>query len=445
MENDVGPESIFNVSGLSEAMLCRMARETGFTQRSSGKISESDLLERFCDAAVKGTVSYNDLAGTMQVATGLSVSRQAYCDRMNTPGCVAFLKAVLAHIMLLKYPAHSFVRLQAAGRFRRILIQDSTIIQLPSRLFETFSGVKNAHTTTCHARIQGVYDLCAGQFVSFSIDPYSKNDLSVAADIQTLPGDLLLRDRGYLITDLVGDLKIKGVDTISRYKHATALYDPDTRQPIKLLERLTRDGSIDQVVLAGSKLNVRIRLLAVPVREEVANLRRMKAYKENKGHAPSEELLRLMSWSIFILTIEDPTLTVHDVLDIYGLRWRIENIFKTWKSNFSFGKMHNVSAHQLTLLLVARLIVISLSYRAFDRLHSEILSSRGRQLSLMKFMRFLSLNLPLLPTLLSPCLCSTQLLDALTRYCTYDKRKRRNFQDLTDSALASLSNLRAIA
>ena len=445
MNNDVTSESIFKANGLSEGALCRMAREAGFTRRSSGKIRVSALLDRFCNASVKGTVSYNDLAGTMQTDTGISVSRQAYCARMNTAGCVALFKAVLAHSMLVKYPGHEIARLHAAGRFTRILIQDSTIIQLPGRLFEIFSGVKNAHTTTCNARIQGIFDLSAGDFVSFSIDPYSKNDFAAARDIETRTGDLLLRDRGYFLIDQIGELKASGVDTISRYKHVTTLYDPETRQPINLLDLLMRQGSVDQFVLAGNKMNVRVRLMAVPVREEVANLRRMKAYKESKGHAPSEELLRLMSWSIFIVTIDDPVLTVHDVLQIYGLRWRIENIFKTWKSNFSFGKLHNVSHNQLTLLLVARLIVISLCYRAFDRLWPEILHGRGRQLSLMKFMRFLSLNLPLLPRLLSPHRCTAQLLDALTRYCTYDKRKRRNFRDLTDSALSFLSTLETIA
>jgi IS4 transposase len=38
---------------------------------------------------------------------------------------------------------------------------------------------------------------------------------------------------------------------------------------------------------------------------------------------------------------------------LYGLRWRIENIFKTWKSNFSFGKVHTVSEQQLRVLLTA--------------------------------------------------------------------------------------------
>lgn len=445
MKDEVDSGSLFKASGMSEALLCRMAREAGFTRRSSGKISVSALLERFCEASVKGTVSYNDLAGAMHTATGISASRQAYCDRMNTDTCVTFFKAVLAHSMLLKHPLEDLLGLQTSGRFTRILIQDSTIIQLPNRLFELFSGVKNAHTTTCNARIQGVYDLCAGQFVSFSIDPYSKNDVSVAADIETQPGDLLLRDRGYFLIELIGELKAKGVDTISRYKHITTFYDPLTRQPIDLLKWLTRDGVIDQVVLAGSQKQVSVRLMAAPVSEEVANLRRMKARKESKGHAPSEDLLRLMSWSIFIVTLEDPALTLHQVLAIYGLRWRIENIFKTWKSNFSFGKLHNVSHNQLTLLLVARLIVISLCYRAFDRLHSELWRAHSRQLSLMKFMRFLSLNLPALPQFLAPSPCPAQLVEALLRYCTYDKRKRQNFRTLTDTVLHILTNLCPIA
>lgn len=445
MENSHAAGSIIKVSGLSEAELCRLARETGFSQRSSGKISVAALLEHFCDAAVKGTVSYNDLAGTIQTATGVSVSRQAYWDRMKADACVALFKAVLAHSMLLKCQRQELSRMQTCGLFTRILIQDSTIIQLPARLFEIFSGVKNAHTTTCNARIQGVYNLCSGHFVSFSIDPYSKNDVSASGDIETQPGDLLLRDRGYFLIDRIGELKAKDVDTISRYKHATVLYDPKTRQPIHLLDLLTRDGSVDQVVLAGSKLHVRVRLMAAPVSEEIANLRRMKARKESKGHAPSEELLRLMSWSIFLVTIEDPTLTLHGVLQIYGLRWRIENIFKTWKSNFSFEKLHNVSHNQLTLLLLARLIVISLCYRAFIRLQPEILHRNRRHLSLMKFMRFLSQNLPLLPRMLMPHLWTSQLLDALTRYCTYDKRQRQNFRALMDSVFSLLQGLQPLA
>ena len=47
----------------------------------------------------------------------------------------------------------------------------------------------------------------------------------------------------------------------------------------------------------------KVRLVAAPVCEEVANQRRMKAKKENKGHNPSDEILALMAWTIYLTTI----------------------------------------------------------------------------------------------------------------------------------------------
>jgi isoleucyl-tRNA synthetase len=40
----------------------------------------------------------------------------------------------------------------------------------------------------------------------------------------------------------------------------------------------------------------------------------------------------------------------------------IENIFKTWKSEFNFSKVHNVGKDQLNVLLTARLIMITIAY-----------------------------------------------------------------------------------
>lgn len=62
-----------------------------------------------------------------------------------------------------------------------MLVQDSTLIELPARLFETFSGVGNATSQVCNARIQAVYGLRRIMaFEAFSIDAYRKNDLKAA-------------------------------------------------------------------------------------------------------------------------------------------------------------------------------------------------------------------------------------------------------------------------
>jgi uncharacterized membrane protein YhaH (DUF805 family) len=446
MRKETNALSLFNASDLTEDVLYGIARKTRFVQRASGMIPVAKLLECICEASAEGTVSYNDLAARVHAVTGVRVSRQAYWERINTDYCVAFFKTVLAKIMVQKLHQDGLVDLKNCTLFKRILIHDSTIIKLPTKLYSIFSGVSNISTTVCNARIQGVYDLCSGQFISFSIDPYSKNDLSVAHQIEAQPGDLVLRDRGYFLIEAIGELKKGGVDTISRYKHPTVLYDPETKEEINLLQVLSCHGTVDRIVLSGKKKDIRLRLLATPISEELANIRRMKAKKQAKTYTPSQELLQLMSWSIFLVTIESPVITVIHVMRLYRLRWRIENIFKTWKSYFCFDQLHHVSERQLSVLLTARLIIISLSYYgAYTPLYNAILLGINKQLSLMKFMRYVQKNLAQLPQMLNPQQWTPVFLDAIGYYCSYDNRRRDHFIDNLTSILAELEILQPLA
>jgi hypothetical protein len=445
MRKKAGTLSLFGASGLTIEVLNEMARQARFVQRSSGIIPVATLLECLCKASAEGTVSYNDLAARVQSVSGVTVSRQAYWERINTDYCVVFFKAILAKIMVQRLNQDGLAYLKKCTLFKRILIQDSTIIKLPTKLYAFFSGVSNADATVCNARIQGVYDLCSGQFMSFSIDPYSKNDLVVARQIEAQPGDLVLRDRGYFLLEAIARLKTNGVDTISRYKHMTTLYDPDTKEEINLLQMLTLHGTVDKMVLAGKNKAIRLRLLAAPITEELANIRRMKARKLVK-HTLSQEVLQLMSWSIFLVTIEAPALTVVHVMRLYRLRWRIENIFKTWKSSFCFDQLHHVSEKQLAVLLTARLIMISLSFSgAYIPLGVSIFQKTGAQISLMKFMRYVQKHLALLPQMLDSREWTPGLLDVIAYYCSYDKRRRNHFIDDLTSILAELETILPLA
>jgi len=427
MKNELDPFDLFSCADLDRDKIRQLAFETGFCKRASGKINAPDFLIHLCLQSVTGTVSYNDLAARIEAHTGVAASRQAYWERTDEP-CARFFQSILERIMLSKCSPDDIQAINRHGRFKRILLQDSTIIKLPLRLFEVFSGVKNAHTTVCNARIQGIYDLLSGHFIQFSIDPYSKNDQAATLEIPVQTGDLVLRDRGYFRIQAIEEHKRAGADSINRYKHYTALYNPATGQKINLLELLTRNGSVDMVVGAGPEQTVPIRLIAFPAPEETANLRRMKAKKEMNGHAPSQELLKLMSWTIFLTTITDPSITFKEILALYGLRWRIENIFKTWKSYFNFQKVHNVPEIQLRVLLQARLIMITLAYeRLFVPLLGQLYRASGKLVSLIKFMRYITQNLALLPRLLNSPTLPPQLCGALLRYCTYEKRNRPNF------------------
>lgn len=170
------------------------------------------------------------------------------------------------------------------------------------------------------ARIQAVYDLANGRLVSFSIDPYSKNDLSAAPEIQIMEGDLVRRDRGYLTAEEMQQHCDAAAHFIYRHKTGTQYLDPQTLKPIDLARMLKQSGSFDMEVLLNNDKRTPVRLLAAPVSKETADLRRMRAKKETRGHNPSAAVLELMDWTIFLTTIPATCAVFREILGIYGLR-----------------------------------------------------------------------------------------------------------------------------
>lgn len=423
--------------------ITRMAYETRFCCRNTGKINAPDFLILMCLESVKGSPSYNDLAARHQSTCGTSVSRQALWKRSQNK-CLEFFQRILSRVMHSKITDVEKEMLKKQSRYKRILVQDSTVIRIPLRLFDDFSGVKNAHSAVCNARIQGVYDLLSGKFIDFSVDSYSKNDLTAAPELELLEGDLVLRDRGYLTYDEIQRHRDAGADCIYRHKLQNTYLDPTTKKKINLAEELGRNGKIDREVLLNNFEKTKIRIVAAPVKEEVANLRRMKTKKEAKGHNPSAELLYLMSWTIFTTTIPADKASFKEVLALYRLRWRIENIFKTWKSSMNFAAVHNVSNHQLRVLLAARLIVIVIcNHRIFQHCLPKIRKDYDKELSMMKIIKYLASNLKKIPQIIMALRGGPgdhrELFGALARYCTYDKRKRLNYKQLEESAIMGLA------
>jgi hypothetical protein len=226
------------------------------------------------------------------------------------------------------------------------------------------------------------------------IDAYSKNDLLCAPALKLQKGDLALRDRGYLLANELQRHLDAGADCIYRHKTGTLHLDPDTLQPIDLLAELRKNGCLDLRVLLNNKAQTPVRLLSAPVSQETASLRRVKAKKEMRGQAPSAAVLALMDWTVFIITtIAAPEADFKTILAIYGLRWRVEVLFKSWKSHLNFDLIHRVSKTQLRILLTARfLIITTLTNWLHPKCHDLISKVYGKQLSLLKFLHYLTMK-----------------------------------------------------
>jgi hypothetical protein len=423
-----------------EADLRQLAKNLKFTKRTPRKIDVINLLAAVCTECLQGSPSCNDLAAQIQTLSGHAPSRQAVSLRLNQ-AFADLLQQLLEKVINQKVAGNASPGLEPLPAFRnhrRVLVQDSTIIKLPGHLFEDFSGVANAHADVCNARIQATYNLLDHRLLAVAIDPYSKNDQTAAPELSLQKDDLVLRDRGYLVMDEIQRHREAGADCIYRHRTGTVYLDPQSGEPIDLLALLKNQGALDLEVLLNNAARTRVRLLGAPVDVETANRRRCKAKIETHGHRPSKAVLELMDWTIFITTIPAALASFKEILAIYGLRWRVEIIFKAWKSHLQFPLLHRVSKLQLAILLKARLMIITACTNlAFGTLERTLRQNYDRQLSLLKFTRFLSksparfirvLRALLFDTCENPCLHET-----LARYCCYDQRQRQNYPKMWDA------------
>ena len=119
-----------------------------------------------------------------------------------------------------------------------------------------------------------------------------------------------------------------------------------------------------------------------------------------------------------------------DILKIYGngIRWRIEIIFKTWKSHLAINKIpERVNSNELEIYLYAHLLNIIFFHAFFDQLNQYIFLKHKMNLSVLKIASLFN-------EIVSSILFSNALDDEHTeqlleyvilRHCCYEKRKNR--------------------
>lgn len=172
-----------------------------------------------------------------------------------------------------------------------------------------------------------------------------------------------------------------------------------------------------------------VRLIALKLPEEQANLRRKRA-KENRDKRlnHNSEYYQLLSYHLFISTEEKSQFTPSQIAQLYGLRWRIESIFKCWKSYFHLQQLipQNRSVSKDTVESVIYLMLIFIVLFQVSIYQVILLTAEKKQnimISLTKLCKFIAdhIDLFLEQTLKS-------IIPLILYYCRYDQRcDRKNF------------------
>ncbi len=343
--------------------LMSMAGETGFCRRTPKKLTPMVFVQATVLLVSQGAVSLRRWAVVVGLLLSVTLSKQALWERLND-SAVKFLQRVLGAILSVKASGATGIVSKALECFKRVLVQDSTTVQVSARLAKAFPGGRNQHgTQTGQLKIQAILDLKSQQFVDFQLSHFRRNDQAAAFDIlsSVRKGDLVLRDLGYFVLGSLEKIVQAEAFFLSRLRVSTGIWDAQGRKPLKLLKQLRRCGNLDRnVTLGDSRLPVRLVAVKLPAQVAAERRRRARAAQAHDGrYRVQARTLALMDWALFVTNVPASIWSAKTVAAVYGLRWRIETIFKAWKSHFRLTEVTDGTPEQLKAVIYGRLIFLS--------------------------------------------------------------------------------------
>jgi len=415
----------------------QLAFETGFCKRAPRKITPDNFLLSFFHCFSNSHFSIRHWSINLSRLIGQRVSWQAidkkiqfvkvnFIKQLFLKACEANLNNIAGQCIGLLTP------------FKRVLIQDSTLVKMPNSFYQTLSGVSNGKVKKAITRIQSCIDLVSGKINQVEMCTYSQNDLYFSSTILDLirPEDLILRDLGYFKISTFKEIARAGAFFISKFKLSTSVFDNQTGMRVELL-RLLKSYDRNEItkfdfwVTIGIKQKYLVRLCGYKVTSEQALKKRNQMISSRSNNSKlSKKAIYFCNWNIFITNIDENTMQVMEVFKVYSLRWSIEMMFKNWKSNLKFDKVlfrsKTPNPARPEMLLYLMLLYMALIYRpVYFRIARIIKEKYNRYLSPLKFSNYLKNNYSL-----DAVIDSTLELDLIAKVCTYDKRSDRlNFPE----------------
>ena len=424
---------------LNKLSINKLSKQSKFCKRKPKKITPKDLLVGFFMMAFSpDKKSYKSWAIKIGLLIKDKVSKQALWKRMQ-PEQIEFLKKVLSSAIDKnignKIKGNTNKKLRG---FKNVILEDSTHIKLSDSLWKDYpgNGYWDTEAKKAIVKIQSAYNIIKKNFTRFEITSFRKNDQGYAEKILEIvkKGDLLIRDLGYFVLRIFRKLDEQGVFFISRMKRELKIISKKEEKPIDLAKMLSRKGQLDIEVFLGEEERLPVRLIAIPVDQAVASERRRKARANRDRRCnPSKESLFLLGWELFITNVPQERLNLKDIAEIYFLRWRIEIIFKCWKSYFKITEIpKDANKIRMKSCIYCMLIFIVLFQVGFYNYYMKRLSSRSikvkmRGLSMMQVMQYLVSNINMLVFGLKNSSYNLELIldKQISYYCIYESRHDR--------------------
>lgn len=438
-------ESIISTT-LATKTINRIARSCEYIKRKGGKISPRNLIIGFMTMVSKHRNTYSDWATEIGLLENKTISKQSLNERMQSP-TESFIKAVVEKAMSEKMEQMQTKKIKGVLKhFKQVKIDDSTTLHLPDELAEAFPGNVSRGEKKAQAKIHAMYNLTDNNFSFFHLHSFSNNDQSLSANV--LPylqkGDLCIRDLGFSVTDVLSKFIETGIYFISRKKYNHKVFDLETGAEINVLQLVRKKGFIDQSVIIGKEQPLQVRLIVIPVPKPQAAERKRKARTDrDKRLNHSLEYYQLLDYNIYITNISTEQCDAENIFELYKLRWRIEIIFKSWKSCFSLEKLiHHQCKNEIRVkcIIYLMLLYIYLFHVIWwkyceNKINSESENNNCQKspLSILKMANFFRQHFTAILSDKTPKI----IFEQIKAHCTYDKRNDRDNASVFQFKLAA--------
>lgn len=356
----------------------QLARQSGFIQRSSSKIKGHEFVKALV-LPIQGSVedSLNDICIRMsQFNPDTDISAPALVQRINKASSSKFMKIIFEKILQNsreKFKKESPKNGDSLNSFNNIFIQDSTVFEINKHLSRYFPGTKRGgkkggNSCKSQVKIDLIQNFATGKIEDVQIYEGKRPDQALSDKIITRLhiGDLVFRDLGYFKIEVFKTIMSVGAFFISRFpSHVKVYLNPEDNKLTSLGDYLNRNYKNQSVIdltvwISDERLKVRLIAYRMPKNTVKERLRKTNQSAKKMGRVTSKQKLALLEFSIFISNIPIDMITAERIGTIYRLRWEIELIFKTWKSQLRLDILEGISLYRIQCLLWSRLSLVIL-------------------------------------------------------------------------------------
>jgi hypothetical protein len=313
----------------------RIAGEKRFVQRES-KMGGAEFAQTLAFGWMSNSQATLEQLAQTAASLGVEISPQGLDERFKEEAA-DYLQEVLA-VGVRQVITAQAVAMPILERFSRVYIQDSTVLQLPEELVSTWlgcggTGAKGKAAIKAEVR----WELKKGQLIGPYLEDGRVNENHSLIAAELLPeGALMIADLGYWSLKRMRTWADTGRYWLSYLRFNTAIYtEGNQRQSLLALLKVQGSPRVEIGVYLGGAEWLPARLLAVRVRQEVADRRRQKIHDvaRKMQRSVNPDALALADWTVIVTNVPAQLLSLREALLLIRVRWQVELLFKLWKSH----------------------------------------------------------------------------------------------------------------